>query len=182
MRDNESNILYFADYVDDSIDDTKYDEDVELELISLDDIDYYLTSNESYSKKISTLKNEREKLLTIKEYLDTALYSFENNDTYLDHMQNINDDLNKELKYEVPVSIVSAFASIVGLYGFFANVSNIEQVNSLLYGSIFAVIAALGISICAYYGSKAIKDGIDYKGYKKELKRYKKFLEEKTTK
>ena len=175
MSEDKSNVIYFDDFIKE-----ESEEDANLEFNSFDDVDYFLTSSESYHRKVRTLKEELENLNLMKDYLETALYSFENNEVYLEHMKGIRDDLKKRVKKEIPLTIASLITSIGGLYAFFATMDNITKLNSVLLGSLFAVIAAIGISVGAYYVKNLIIDGPELKRYEKEINKYQKLLTKKT--
>ena len=175
MSEEKNNVLYLNNY-------SNEEKDTDLIFKSYDDVDAYLTSNESYISKIRVLKEEKKLLEKMRDYVDTALYSLENDTTYLNHMKGVNDKLKKEFKVSLPISIASLAGTIASLYGFFATLDNIATVNNIAINLLCLGALIISFSLCFYYSARSIDHIVDIKQYEKEIKKYERRLNKKTIK
>ena len=181
MTNNENNIIYLSDYIqtsDTNENDIEYDNgNLELSLTSFDQIDEYLSSSDSYFKKINLLKDERNKIERMKQYLDASIHDFQYTDDYLYDMKNNQEEAKKSLKKEIPFAIGSTIASLLSSYGFYVSLDNMDAYGPIIHMVLLGTIAVLGTVLSYQNINNSINDYKEYKEYNKEINRYEKVLE-----
>ena len=181
MTNNENNIIYLSDYIDTSdVKEEQYGLDngnVELSLTSFDQIDDYLSSTDSYFKKLSLLKEEKRKIEQMKTYLDASIHDFQYTDDFLHNMKENRKEAKRSLKKEIPFAIGSTIASLLSSYGFYVSVDNMDAYGPIIHMAILGTIAILSGVLSYQNINNSIVDYQEYKEYNNEINRYERILE-----
>ena len=145
----------------------------EYQISSKEDINTLLSSNLSYSDKLTLLKREKERVSSLSGEIDEAEYNFKNTRFFIEKMIEACNKIKESMKMDIPLCIGGTCISSATFYQLCTFLERhrfteltMDQFCGFLFGGVFAPIVTL---IYTYY---IVKDVSEYKKYQKQIKSY----------
>ncbi len=173
----EEKIPFLSDYLEDKNNNKTIDIREQICLTSIKEIDEYLLSANSYEDKIKVLKEEKEKVGRLMNYLEFSEDLFIHEPDYLYTMEELFKETVSSLKTQGAITSINLITNIVLTKLYYGLIDKHTQEVMNYFPLIFlTIISYVYFMYNTYYLSK---DLVDYIEYKEEIDNYKKALTKK---